>query len=233
MSARQNNKKRKGRNNVLNRERTVTTLTEGPEGTFLIPTPTDEPAPNVLSATYNNAAGTMNPNFPIPAAFAPFPAYSQSYIPTPMAGPPYPQQSFFPQQPAGPPGQSDLELLERIKDTIKNNQHDIFRPVPQPAALVGLYKNPHVLHSALSQVPPHPEQIPEFGPLDSSGNNGATSTLTGEARLLRPHGSDSWKQGNGVSTQSFSRVCFGVIPFLMLSQLLLCLELKWRSLAKT
>lgn len=204
MSARQNNKKRKGRNNVLNRERTVTTLTEGPEGTFLIPTATDEPAPSIMSAPFPNTAGTMNPTFSLASGFAPFQAYSQPYIPTPMAGPPYPQQQFFP-QPSGLPGQSDLELLEKIKDTIKSNQHELFRPVPQPAALVGLYKNPHVLHSALSQVPPHPEQIPEYASMgDSSGNNGATSM--GEARHLRAHGSDSWKQGpdTGVSTQVLS-----------------------------
>ncbi|KAK7692122.1 hypothetical protein QCA50_003741 [Cerrena zonata] len=202
MSARQNNKKRKGRNNVLNRERTVTTLTEGPEGTFLIPTPTDEPAPSIMSAPFTNPAGTMNPSFSLASGFAPFQAYSQSFIPTPMAGPPYPQQQFFPQQqPSGLPGQSDLELLEKIKDTIKSNQHELFRPVPHPAALVGLYKNPHVLHSALSQVPPHPEQIPEYASLgDSSGNNGATSM--GEARHLRAHGSDSWKQGPDTGNSS-------------------------------
>ena len=203
MSARQNNKKRKGRNNVLNRERTVTTLTEGPDGTFLIPTPTDEPPPPILSPSYSTSPSTMNPTFSIPGGFTPFNTpYPQSYIPSPMANTPYSPQQFFAQQPPGPPGQSDLELLERIKDTIKNNQHEIFRPVPQPAALAGLYKNPHILHSALTQVPPHPEQIPDYATLgDVSGTSGATSNLTGDARSLRPHGSDSWKQGpeNAVS----------------------------------
>ena len=42
MATRQN-KKRKGRNNGLNRERTVTTLTEGPEGSvFLVPVPRED-----------------------------------------------------------------------------------------------------------------------------------------------------------------------------------------------
>ncbi|CAL1705983.1 unnamed protein product [Somion occarium] len=210
MSTRQN-KKRKGRNNVLNRERTVTTLTEGPEGTFLIPTPTDEPAPsaNIMSTPFSVAssaaatAGGLPPNFAMTGGFGPFSNYHQHYMPGPMAGPPFQQQQppqFFQQPPSGPPGQSDLELLERLKETIKNNQHEIFRPVPQPDALASVYLGPR---PAVSQVPPHPEQIPmahEYASMSdsaagvSSGNNGvgATSAIAGDARRLRAQGSDSW-----------------------------------------
>lgn len=61
---------------------------------------------------------------------------------------------FFP-NPSLPPGQGDLEALERLKEIIKNNQHDIFRATPQPAALANLYRG-----TLPSAVPPHPEQIP-------------------------------------------------------------------------
>ncbi|KAH9484773.1 hypothetical protein JR316_0001675 [Psilocybe cubensis] len=50
MSTRQNKKQRKGRNNAMNRERTVTTLTEDPNTPYLVPTPSEEPAPNLLMA---------------------------------------------------------------------------------------------------------------------------------------------------------------------------------------
>jgi hypothetical protein len=62
------------------------------------------------------------------------------------------QDQFFP-DPSLPPGQGDLEALERLKEFIKNNQHEIFRAVPQPAALANLYKGP-----LPSLVPPYPEQ---------------------------------------------------------------------------
>jgi hypothetical protein len=59
---------------------------------------------------------------------------------------------FFP-DPSLPPGQGDLEALERLKEFIKNNQHEFFRAVPRPSALLSLYKGP-----LPSLVPSHPEQ---------------------------------------------------------------------------
>jgi hypothetical protein len=68
---------------------------------------------------------------------------------------PHPQQvQFFPDH-SLPPGQRDLEALERLKEIIKNNQHEIFRATPRPAALASLYRG-----SLPSAVLPHPEQIP-------------------------------------------------------------------------
>ena len=67
----------------------------------------------------------------------------------------HPQQvQFFPDG-SLPPGQSDLEALERLKETIINNQHEIFRATPRPAALASLYRG-----ALPSVVLPHPEQIP-------------------------------------------------------------------------
>ena len=67
----------------------------------------------------------------------------------------HPQQvQFFP-DPSLPPGQRDLEALERLKEIIKSNQHEIFRAIPQPAALASLYGG-----SLPSAVPSHPEQVP-------------------------------------------------------------------------
>ena len=73
-----------------------------------------------------------------------------------------------------PPGQNDLEILERLKETIKNNQHEFFQPIPRPAALAQLYMGPH-------SVPPHPEQIPSAaddrrpGPLESASGDANAS----------------------------------------------------------
>ena len=53
-------------------------------------------------------------------------------------------------------GQKDLELLEKLKDSIFNNQHEFFRSVPQPAALAKIYMGV----ASISPVPPHPQQIP-------------------------------------------------------------------------
>ena len=68
----------------------------------------------------------------------------------------HPQQAQFFPDPSLPPGQGDLEVLERLKDAIKNNQHEIFRAIPRPAALASLYKGPLPF-----RVLPHAEQIPE------------------------------------------------------------------------
>jgi len=53
-------------------------------------------------------------------------------------------------------GQKDLEILEKLKDTIINNQHEFFRSIPQPAALARIYMG----DASISPVPPHPEQLP-------------------------------------------------------------------------
>lgn len=38
-----------------------------------------------------------------------------------------------------PPGKNDLEILENLKQIIKNGQHEFYRAIPQPAALASLY----------------------------------------------------------------------------------------------
>lgn len=54
------------------------------------------------------------------------------------------------------PGQKDLEILEKLKDSIINNQHEFFRSAPHPAALAKIYMG----NTYISPVPPHPEQVP-------------------------------------------------------------------------
>ncbi|KAH0828091.1 hypothetical protein J3R83DRAFT_3750 [Lanmaoa asiatica] len=119
MSTRQN-KKRKGRNHVNNRERTVTTFTEDPNTAFLVPLSSEDP-PAVLSSPFSPSSFSMN---------------YQNYI-TPQ------QQQFF--QPVLPPGKNDLEILENLKTIIKDGQHEFYRAVPQPAALASLYVG-HIPH---------------------------------------------------------------------------------------
>ncbi|KAH9859170.1 hypothetical protein C2E23DRAFT_769101, partial [Lenzites betulinus] len=169
MATRQN-KKRKGRGSALPRERTVTTLTDGAEGSFL-------PALNNTDYDYDydDPATLLAPPFAVNTPIAPpspfvFPPASFPYPfagMSPLAGSPFQTQlqstQFFPPQslsqpmPAQP-GQNDLEILERLKQTIKNNQHELFRPVPQPAALASVYLGPKSLLG--SHVPPHPDQVP-------------------------------------------------------------------------
>lgn len=127
---------------LINRERTVTQLTEDPNSAFLVPVPSDDQLQNPRfnnNMQANNFSGfnyMHNPNFAPPA---------DSYL---------------------PPGQNDLEVLEKLKDTIKNGQHEFFRAVPQPSALSRVYMG------SASVVAPHPEQIP---PLHSGPSNGAPS----------------------------------------------------------
>ena len=181
MATRQN-KKRKGRSNAPPRERTVTTLTDGVDGPFAH-SPTDDLPPALMSPPFvppipaAPPPGLQQSPFQMPAFN---PSFQYAYSPLSLAQTPsYPsaQTPFFPgsapgqqsmslppppQQlpPALPPGQNDLEILQSLKETIKNNQHEMYRPVPQPAALASVYLGPPAAPSALSHVPPHPEQIP-------------------------------------------------------------------------
>lgn len=81
------------------------------------------------------------------------------------------QQVQFSPDPSLPPGQGDLEALERLKEIIKSNQHEIFRATPRPAALASLYKG-----SLPSAVPPHPEQIPN-NPKEKPGTAPSSPTF--------------------------------------------------------
>ncbi|KIJ18486.1 hypothetical protein PAXINDRAFT_8735 [Paxillus involutus ATCC 200175] len=153
MSARQN-KKRKGRSSVNNRERTVTTFTEDPTTSFLVPLASEEPAggpnPNLMSSPFSvtsSSGGANNVNYQL---------LSYSNYMAPLHAQQQQQQQFY-QQNSIAPGKDDLEILENLKTMIKSGQHDFYRAVPQPAALASLYQGP--AHGAQSQVPPHPEQI--------------------------------------------------------------------------
>lgn len=68
------------------------------------------------------------------------------------------QRAQFAPDPALPRGQGDLEALERLKEAIKNNQHEIFRASPRPDVLASLYQGP--LGSLLPPSGPlRPEQM--------------------------------------------------------------------------
>jgi len=105
-----------------------------------------------------------------------------------------------------PPGQGDLEALERLKEFIKNNQHEIFRAVPRPAALANLYKGP-----LPPLVPPHREQtsgsLPEKSTTTSSGPGFETlspSTFVNDTR--RVHVTPAVQGTPRVSSQSRASV---------------------------
>ena len=138
MSARQNKKQRKGRGNV-NRERTVTTLTEAPDTPYLVPTPSEEPAMSspfsVASSSAGNQQQQQQPTTPFPAnyqfGFNGFIHQQQQQ-----------QQNYYPQPPMLPPGENDLEILENLKEMIKNGQHECYRAIPNPTALASIYLGP-------------------------------------------------------------------------------------------
>ncbi len=60
---------------------------------------------------------------------------SQSNSQTTYAYPPPPDPNL-------PPGKADLQTLETLKAIIKGNQHQYFRPVPNPQALLDIYEGP-------------------------------------------------------------------------------------------
>jgi hypothetical protein len=160
MSARQN-KKRKGRNNVNNRERTVTTFTEDPNTSFLVPLPSEEPAlSSPFSVASTSATNNPNSNFQNFGMSYNFHAHGPSSQPQQAQQQQQhqqqqQQQQFFSPQVILPPGKNDLEVLENLKSIIKEGQHEFYRAIPQPAALASLYLGP-----TSSQVLPHPEQLP-------------------------------------------------------------------------
>lgn len=124
-----------------------------------------------------------NSPYPIPSSMQPPNGTNTSYgqqsqIPQYVPHQPQPQVKTF-------PGQNDLEILERLKETIKNNQHDIFKPIPQPAALASIYTGTLPASAAI----PHPEQVPslhnDYNPSSRdvvSGGNNSNGVSQGRAR---------------------------------------------------
>jgi hypothetical protein len=99
----------------------------------------------------------------------------------------HPQQAQFAPDPALPRGQGDLEALERLKETIKNNQHEIFRATPRLDALASLYQGPlrTILPPASLAATLRPEQL-QSNPSEkaaagtmSSGGSFETVTTSG------------------------------------------------------
>ncbi|KAH8107626.1 hypothetical protein BXZ70DRAFT_356 [Cristinia sonorae] len=120
---------------------------------------------------------------------------SQSQLQQPFYHPQPPQQQH--QQPKAQSANNDLELLEKLKETIKNNQHDIFRPVPQPVTLASLYLGPP---SSSSSLAPHPDhghadrQLGHQGEYESSRDvaSGAKSGSNGVSQPRGRRGSEVW-----------------------------------------
>jgi hypothetical protein len=154
MASRQNRKK-KGRANQQNRERTVTTLTEDPNTQFLVPTPSEEPGGanvNIMSSPFSVSSSSgggpnssiPNGNYQLPNTFGySGPPYSNSSYMGPMqhgSNVHQQQNQQFYQQQLAQLGSSDVEILENLKAKIKAGQHDRFRPDPQPLALFSVYQ---------------------------------------------------------------------------------------------
>lgn len=63
------------------------------------------------------------------------------------------------------PSQSDLEVLQNLKEMIKAGQHEFYRAVPQPQALAAIYLGPN------AQVSPDISLDLVFPPLDACSAN--------------------------------------------------------------
>ena len=195
MSARQNKKQRKGRGNVHQRERTVTTLTEDPNTHYLVPTPSEEPAGASLS--FNNSKmqnvqmgssfgsyqygsyppfNIMHPNSQQQQQSFLGPSQQQQTHPQQPQPQSQPQQQSQPMKPTLPPGKNDLDILQNLKQIIKDGQHPFFRAVPQPAALASIY-----MGTIPSQYQTQERSQPD-NPVDSQPNNPVDSLPQPDSR---------------------------------------------------
>lgn len=142
------NRKKKGRAQV-DRERTVTTLTEDPESQLLIPIPTEEPAGPDMSSPFsiasssgggpNNINSATNGNNFQPGGFGYQGSYESnngnSYLGPNNAR----TEVFHPPQVPMPAGRDDVEILLNLKSMIKAGQHH-YKPIPQPGKLKEIYE---------------------------------------------------------------------------------------------
>ncbi|KAI0313152.1 hypothetical protein OF83DRAFT_1065995 [Amylostereum chailletii] len=226
MSTRQN-KKRKAK---PTRERTVTTLTGVDEDDnpllrpslsfhMSMPPSVDDPSltAKLMSSPFSIASSSGGGGG-VPPAFqsmqSDYPDFAYAQFMDPMQHISHQQAQFFP-NPSLPPGQSDLEVLERLKEAIKNNQHDIFRAFPRPDVLASLYQGS--VNTPLSTVPPHPEQVPTnagyqavSNPVQlqqqALGNPGLSASGANASMDRARNGSVSWEANGKQRRASISSV---------------------------
>ena len=207
MSARQNKKQRKGRGNVHQRERTVTTLTEDPNTHYLVPTPSEEPAgasfnnPKMQNIQMGSSYGSyqygsyppfniMHPNVQQQQQSFLGPSQQQQTLPQPQPQS-QPQQQSQPMKPTLPPGKNDLDILQNLKKIIKDGQHPFFRAVPQPAALASIYMGtiPSQYQTQERRGETPGDSAEGQSAVDTNGVSGPAANDTG--RRQPPHMDDS------------------------------------------
>lgn len=94
-----------------------------------------------------------------------------------------------------PPGKSDLEILENLKQIIKNGQHEFYRAIPQPAALASLYlgKIPSSEPIGKPAQQGDTQNVNTNGAQDSKSATSPTSPVDPDRRPPRLSGKkDSW-----------------------------------------
>ncbi|KAF7980374.1 hypothetical protein HWV62_38837 [Athelia sp. TMB] len=173
MATRQHRRK-KGLVAQDSKERTVTTSSEDPNSSLLVPTPSEQAAISgvPMSSPFSVASSsgghnttsttttTPNGNYQ-PGNFS-YSNYSHgngngaSYDGTPIHPQQHQQFDASVPLPTMPPGRNDLEILEKLKAQIKAGQHERFQPRPAPSALLKLYQD-----GIKSQAAPHPLQGPD------------------------------------------------------------------------
>jgi hypothetical protein len=110
------------------------------------------------------------------------------------------QQSYPQQQPNRrrsivlPPGKNDLEILENLKQIIKNGQHEFYRAIPQPAALASLYlgKIPTSEPTGKPAKPEDTQTANTNGAQNAQSATSPTSPVDSDRRPPRLQGKNSW-----------------------------------------
>ncbi|KAF9064992.1 hypothetical protein BDP27DRAFT_1366801 [Rhodocollybia butyracea] len=149
MNTRQNNKSgRLTRKRYIHRDRTVTTLTgnDDDQDPFSFTTGLNDeqqqlaytaPTPLVAVASNVNQLAMLPSNFSF--------GFNSFAGPLNANNNPNNIQNDTSQQPYLPPGKNDLEILENLKERIKQGQHEFFRATPTPGALASIYLGPSTL----------------------------------------------------------------------------------------
>ena len=93
---------------------------------------------------------------------------------------PLPHSQPQPMKPTLPPGKSDLDILQNLKQIIKDGQHPFFRAVPQPAALASIYMGTiPSQYQAQERLGETPGDSAEQSAVETNGVSGPVANDTG------------------------------------------------------
>ncbi|KAJ3507669.1 hypothetical protein NMY22_g16857 [Coprinellus aureogranulatus] len=92
-----------------------------------------------------------------------------------------------------PPGKNDLEILENLKQIIKNGQHEFYRAIPQPEALASLYLGTIPTGEPATKMP---EDAQGAAMVQDEPPKELDSPVEPETRPPRLKNKESWESGS-------------------------------------